>query len=84
MTISSMVGLSKPSPFVVGDLSSPIGTKEAATMQSGDVGDEVTDGQFFIFFSHFFICLYVLSQAIGSLAGAGSWNGAMAALNRQS
>lgn len=45
MTVSTMLGIRAPSPFIVGDLSAPIGTREAATIESGDVGDSVKDGK---------------------------------------
>lgn len=45
MTISSMLGLRTAEPFIVGDLSVPIGTREATTIESGDVGDAVKDGK---------------------------------------
>lgn len=50
MTISTMLGIRTPAPFVVGDLSAPIGTRKAATIDSGDVGDNVKDGMFAVFF----------------------------------
>lgn len=45
MTFSTMLGLRQSAPFVVGDLSATIGTRKAATIESGDVGDGVKDGK---------------------------------------
>lgn len=45
MISSTMLGLRTPTPFVVGDLSAPIGSRKAATIEDGDVGDHVKDGK---------------------------------------
>lgn len=45
MGLATLLGLRSTKPFVVGDLSAPLGSRQARSIATGDVGEDVKEGE---------------------------------------